>query len=76
MICTFHTYLQMDVRKYMFTAACGTKLYLTKEKIEDVPKAREFIRRLRFLDIFSKTLMSYWMAKKLLSFFNIQLSVF
>lgn len=66
----------MDVRKYMHVAACGTKLYLTKEKLEDIPKAREFNRRLRFLDIFSKTLMMYWFAKKLLSFFNVQLSVF
>lgn len=68
--------LQMDVNKYMNVATCGIKLYLGKEKLEDLPKARAFYKRLRFLDIFSKTLMIYWIAKKLLAYFNVHLSIF
>ncbi|XP_055309701.1 putative fatty acyl-CoA reductase CG5065 [Sitodiplosis mosellana] len=72
----FYDRMTMDMDEYLQNAACGTKLYLCKEKLENIPKARIFCRRLRFLDIFSKTLMTYWIAKKVLSYFNVHLSIF
>lgn len=66
----------MDVKKYVLEAACGVKVYLGKEKLEDLPKARAYFRRLRILDIFAKTLMTYWIAKKILSYLDVNLSIF
>lgn len=73
LIATFLHCIQMDVNKYCYNAAYGTKLYLVKEKIEDVPKTRAFYRRLRFLDISTKALLVYWIVKKILTYFDVSI---
>ncbi|XP_031626468.1 putative fatty acyl-CoA reductase CG5065 [Contarinia nasturtii] len=63
----------MDVDNYCYNAAFGTKLYLVKEKVEDIPTALAFHRRLWFLDVFTKSFFTYWIVQKLLSYFNVSI---
>lgn len=69
----FDVYVQMDINHYLHDAAYGTRLYLVKEKVEDLPKARKLFIRLRYLDIITKTLCIYWIVKILLTRFNVSI---
>lgn len=58
----------MDVQQYFSVATLGTKLYLVKDKIEDLPKALQFMKKLYYLDLTVKILIGIWLFYKLLKF--------
>lgn len=63
----------MDVNQYLNNGAFGSRLYLAKEKLEDLPKAKVLFRRLRYLDVTCKVLFVYLIVKKLLTYFNVSI---
>lgn len=63
----------MDPSAYCLSAAFGTRIYLAKDKIENISKARAFHLRLRILDLLVKLLISYWLFRKLLKYMNVEL---
>lgn len=60
--------MQMNVQQYFSVATLGTKLYLVKDKMEDMPKALRFMQRLYYLDLTVKILMGIWVVYKILKF--------
>lgn len=66
--------LQMITLEYFRGAAVGARVYLVKEKLEDIPKARRTFRRLFYLDLATKTLFTCWIIQKVFSYF--QLSIY
>lgn len=64
-------YSQMNVIEYCEVSAYGYKVYLAKEKPENIPKARALYSRLFVLDVAVKLFLSYWILKKVLSYFEI-----
>lgn len=64
-------YAQMHVLEYCDACAYGYKIYLAKEKPENIPKARALYKRLWYLDVAVKTYLCYWIFKKVLAYFDI-----
>lgn len=64
---------QMDMNDYCDKGAYGTRLYLVKGKPENIPKAKRLMQRLWYLDVATKSLVTYWLLKKLITYFNITL---
>lgn len=62
----------MDVQQYFRAASLGIKLYLVKEKLEDLPKALEFTRRLYYLDLTVKIIIGVWLFNKLVRYLEPQ----
>lgn len=58
---------------YFRDAAYGTRLYLVKEKPENIPRARITFKCLQYLDIATKSFLTYWIIKKLLNYMNMRL---
>lgn len=50
-------FLEFDLILYFRYAVLGGRRYLLKEKDENLPKARTNYRRMKYLDIFVKTLI-------------------
>lgn len=63
----------MELFKYLDVAMIGLKIYLRKEKREDIPKAKAFMKKMGYLDIFTKTLLCYWILSMCLRYFNLTL---
>lgn len=63
-VCDF----QMDIQQYFSVATLGSKLYLIKDKKENLPKAHQFMRRLYYLDLSVKILIGIWLVYKVLKY--------
>lgn len=61
----------MDTGTFCYIAARGSKMYLAKEKPENAKKARKLVWCLWILDISVKFLLSYWILKTVLSYFDL-----
>lgn len=59
---------QMDIQQYFSVATLGSKLYLIKDKKENMPKAHQFMRRLYYLDLSVKILIGIWIVYKILKY--------
>lgn len=62
---------QMNVEEYTDNASLGMKTFLVKEKLDNLPKVKAFYTKLFYLDIFTKTLFTYWIVKKCLAHFDV-----
>lgn len=62
---------QLNIHQYCHVGAYGSKVYLAKENPDNVPQARTLFRRLWFLDVVTKLLLTYWILKKIFSYFNV-----
>lgn len=60
----------MDLDKYFEDAALGTKLYLVKEKKEDIPTALAFMAKMYVLDIATKIIIGLWLASTVLAYID------
>lgn len=61
----------MNVDQYCEVCTYGCKVYLAKEKPENIPKARVLLRRLWFLDVSVKIWLTYWILKKILNYLDV-----
>lgn len=61
----------MDFNEYCQVATLGSRLYLCKEKEEDLPKARKFMQKLYYLDIIAKILCVVMFVNFLKSYFDV-----
>lgn len=58
----------MDIQQYFSVATMGTRVYLVKDKKENLPKALQFTQRLYYLDLTVKMLFGIWIVYKLLKY--------
>lgn len=61
----------MITLEYFRAAAVGARAFLVKEKPEDIPKARKTFRRLFYLDVATKTLITCWIIQKVFNYFEL-----
>lgn len=61
-------FVQMDIQQYFSVATLGTKLYLVKDKREDLPRALKFMDRLYYLDLIVKLLVGYWLVYRFIKY--------
>lgn len=61
----------MDFYEYVKIATLGTKIYLCKEKEENLPKALAFMQKLYYLDITAKILCGLLILYFLKSYFDV-----
>lgn len=60
----------MSVQEYFRVAVLGTKLYLIKDKKENIPKAKAFSRRLIYLDLLTKIVFWSWIVYAIIKYFE------
>lgn len=58
----------MDIQQYFSVATMGTRVYLVKDKKENLPKALQFTKRLYYLDLTVKILFGIWIVYQLLKY--------
>lgn len=59
---------QLPHDKYFKNAALGTKIYILREKKENLPKARKIMNQLYYLDKVVKYLFFFYLIKKLFKY--------
>lgn len=60
----------MNLNKYHENAILGGRLYLVKEKKEDIPAALAFMNKMRLLDKTTKIIIGLWLAYTLLAYID------
>lgn len=65
--------LQMITLEYFRGATVGARIYLVKENPEDIPKARKTFRRLFYLDVATKALITSWIIQKVMNYFQVSI---
>lgn len=63
----------METLSYFRANMMGARLYLAKEKPEDIPKARKTFRRLFYLHVVTKTLIVCWIIQKCFNYFELSI---
>lgn len=64
---------QVDLLTLMENGSAGSRRFLANESDEDLPKARIYFQRLKYLDYFTKILLGYYVTNKVLSYFELSL---
>lgn len=60
----------MNLNKYYENAMLGAKLYLVKEKKEDIPAALAFMNKMKLLDKATKIIIGLWLGYTLLTYID------